>query len=202
MTRLTIECREPARFALSVRIPCGSRATEMLVNGKPAKHKAAGSRVTIDREWKDGDTLTVVFPIPMTVEADNTGKGPRIGSVKVNGHEQQAKRVAVLYGSVVSAVFRTGHGNDLSWVWTGDYPEVLDTGGSAVDAYPGSKPDLLELDGKSWSTGVVPGLTEASADRSVPSIALGGWSERGNPDQARAQGAPRPSGHASKIARR
>ena len=43
--------------------------------------------------------------------------------------EVQAKRLAVLNGPLVLTILRTAHGNDASWVWNGDYPEVLDCGG-------------------------------------------------------------------------
>ena len=169
--RASPKSRNIGRFALRVRIPCGSRATEVLVNGIPEAHKIEASYVTIDRVWSDGDTATIVFPIPMSIEADNTGKGLRAVSVTVNGQVREAKRLAVLYGNVVAAIFRTGHGNDLSWVWTGDYTEVLDSGGNAAEDYPGSKPDVLELEGETWSTGALPDHTTASCERSVPAIA-------------------------------
>lgn len=178
---LSVDTGAPVRFTLSVRVPKWTSVARATVNGKPVKLIVSGSRLSVTRSWASGDTLKVVFPLSMRVEADMTGRDLRSGAVSINGYSERAKRIAVFYGPVLTAMFRTGHGNDLSWIWTGDYTDVLDCGGDAGLGYPGSKPDILELDSKVFDTGGVPELTTVKCGSSVPEIS---WSA-GLGDKAR-----------------
>lgn len=170
LVRLSVETARPAEFTLRIRVPGWTRATGVRVNGRPASFSLDRPFVSVKRTWASGDTASVVFPVPMRVEADNTGRGIRSGAVSIEGKLLQAKRLAVLYGPVISAMFRTGHGNDLSWIWTGGYPDVLDSGGDAQLGYPGSKPDTLEHDGRTFDSGGVAKLTTVQAGASAPLI--------------------------------
>ena len=70
-TMLTVETEKPARFALHVRIP-GWTAGPVTVrlNDRPLHVKAApGSFVQIERTWRQGDTLSVTFPMSLRFEA-------------------------------------------------------------------------------------------------------------------------------------
>ncbi|HEX7485679.1 MAG TPA: beta-L-arabinofuranosidase domain-containing protein [Vicinamibacterales bacterium] len=88
-TRLSFSAREPVRLAVKVRFPAWATSGMTLslngaaqpVTGKP------GSYVTVDREWKTGDTLAVRMPMALRIEAlpDNP------------------KAVAVLYGPILLA---------------------------------------------------------------------------------------------------
>jgi len=168
--KISVDTQSPVSFTLRVRIPGWTRAASATVNGKPVSCATAGSYVAIARKWTRGDTLSVVFPMPMRVEADITGRDLRSGLVKLDGKDAQAKRIAVFYGPVVAAMFRTGHGNDLNWVWTGDYTDVLDSGGDAGQGYPTSKSDILELDGKTYDSGGVPPITRVESANGVPEL--------------------------------
>lgn len=168
--RLTLENQEPTHLTLRVRIPGWSRPSSVQVNGELVPHQFEDSYISLHRKWKHGDVVNIVFPIPVYVEPDITGEGAQSGRVIINGKDSAAKRLAVLYGSVVMAIFRIGHGNDLSWVWTGDYPEVLDSGGSVFEGCPASKPDLLEIDGQVFHTGVTPEITTVTDGNSIPKI--------------------------------
>ncbi len=174
-TTVTIGTDAPARFTLRVRIPGWTGVTDVRVNGKPLETKSESSYIAIQREWTDGDTVCVTFPMPMRVEADMSGVGSKAVMVNIDGQDVQAKRLAVLYGPLVAAIFRTGHNNDLSWVWNGDYPEVLDCGGDYSSGYPTSQSDILEADGKTFGSGTIPDDTRVSFKNHVPEIS---WTSR------------------------
>jgi DUF1680 family protein len=89
MTRLSFTAEKPVRLAVKVRFPSwATSGMTLAVNGasRPVSEKP-GSYVTIDREWKTGDTLSVRLPMALRTEAmpDN----PKV--------------VAVLYGPILLA---------------------------------------------------------------------------------------------------
>lgn len=92
-TRLTISAEKPTQFALNVLIPSWATAnTQILVNGEKIKIEIKPvSFVTIDRIWKTGDTVELVFDYQFRLKAmpDN----PNV--------------VALFYGPVLLA-FETG----------------------------------------------------------------------------------------------
>jgi hypothetical protein len=67
---VTIKTSVAEKFRLLVRNPHWSKNTEILVNGTPAK--ICDGYVSMDREWKDGDTVNIkldmrtqaIYPIP------------------------------------------------------------------------------------------------------------------------------------------
>lgn len=162
-----------AAFRLRVRIPGWTRLAGVYLNGMAVDAVAKDGYVALERTWTTGDEVTVVFPLPLRVEVDNSGKGAQAGRVCIDGVEQEAKRVAVFAGPAVAAIFRMGHGNDVSWVWTGDYTEILDTGGCANLGYPASRPDYLLRDGVEAHSGHIAALTEITTG-SLPSLR---WSQ-------------------------
>jgi hypothetical protein len=88
-TRLTFKLEKPIRLALKVRYPAWAQSGMTLtVNGKREDVKAtAGSYVTVEREWKNGDTVQVRLPMSLRIEA----------------MPDDPKMIAVLYGPVVLA---------------------------------------------------------------------------------------------------
>jgi DUF1680 family protein len=62
-TQITISAGTPTKFVLNLLIPSWANAqTKVLVNGKPFKTKIKPlSYVTIDREWKEGDQVELIF---------------------------------------------------------------------------------------------------------------------------------------------
>lgn len=172
---ISVQSPAPVRFTLRVRVPGWTNASEARVNGKKSPFAMDGPYLCVSRDWQSGDTLSVVFPMTMRVEPDITGRGVRSGVVSIEGRKTEAKRIAVMYGPVISAMFRTGHGNDLNWVWTGDYTDVLDCGGDASQGYPGSKPDILDLGSQQFDTAGVPGDTTVKLGDGVPEIS---WSAK------------------------
>jgi DUF1680 family protein len=87
--RLTLKCREPLRLAIKIRCPAwAQRGAAVLVNGKPNDAPASpGSYLTLQRAWRDGDTLDVRLPMNLRSEC-------------LPGDPSQ---VAMLYGPIVLA---------------------------------------------------------------------------------------------------
>lgn len=70
-TRLLIQPDKPIRFAIKLRYPSWVRPDELTVsvNGKRQRVKEnPGQFVTIDRKWKKGDVVEMVFAMPTGVE--------------------------------------------------------------------------------------------------------------------------------------
>jgi uncharacterized protein len=87
-TKLDFQCQTPTQFALKIRWPAWADKLTVRVNGK--KQKIEGqpqSYVSIDREWHDGDTVEIQFPMKLHTE-------PLPGTTNI---------VALLYGPIVLA---------------------------------------------------------------------------------------------------
>jgi len=88
-TSFEITCQQTVRFALKVRYPAwAQKGMSIYINGQEHKVKEQpGSFVSLDRKWKNGDKVEVLFPFSLRLETmpDN------------------ANRVAVLYGPLVLA---------------------------------------------------------------------------------------------------
>lgn len=87
-TTLTITAERPVRLALNVRYPLWATRASIAVNGKTeAAPGRPGSYLTLEREWKTGDTVQVT--LPMTLRAEAMPDNPRM--------------VAFMYGPLVLA---------------------------------------------------------------------------------------------------
>ena len=86
-TRLTFSCREPRKLAIQVRRPTwAGDGFAIEVNGTPWKTDAQpGTYAQIEREFHNGDTITVQLPMTLRMEA----------------MPDDANRVAMLYGPVL-----------------------------------------------------------------------------------------------------
>jgi len=86
-TRLTIKCDKPTRLALRIRFPgWAQNGMNLTINGKKEPISGnPGSYVSLDREWQNGDTVEVQFPMSLRLEA--MPDDPTI--------------VAILYGPIV-----------------------------------------------------------------------------------------------------
>jgi len=77
-TKLSFALARPARLALRLRHPAWAKTLEVEVNGAAV---AAGSRpgsfAVVEREWKDGDTVELRFPMSLRFEptADDPSRG-------------------------------------------------------------------------------------------------------------------------------
>ncbi len=88
-TRLTLTSERPVRLALKVRYPSWAQSGMTLtINGKRESVDAKpGSYVTVEREWKNGDTVQVRLPMSLRMEA----------------MPDDPKMIALLYGPIVLA---------------------------------------------------------------------------------------------------
>jgi DUF1680 family protein len=88
-TKLTMQSQKPTRFALKVRYPSWAQSgITLMVDGKNVPvHDKPGSYVSVEREWKNGDTVQVRLPMSLRLEA--TPDDPKV--------------VALLYGPIVLA---------------------------------------------------------------------------------------------------
>jgi len=88
-TKLTFTGAKPVRLALKVRYPAwAQQGMTVAVNGRPEKSVAKpGSYVTVQREWRSGDTVLIRLPMSLRLE---TLPG-------------DASMVAVFYGPVLLA---------------------------------------------------------------------------------------------------
>lgn len=60
-----IHAEAPCRFALSLRIPAWARGARLRVNDADATPLGAGAgHAVLDRDWRDGDTVTLDVPMP------------------------------------------------------------------------------------------------------------------------------------------
>jgi DUF1680 family protein len=62
---LTFELKQPATFALKLRVPAWARDVSVTVNGAPAGIECKpGTWATLERAWKSGDRVVIRIPLP------------------------------------------------------------------------------------------------------------------------------------------
>ena len=87
-TTLLVHANKPTALKIHIRVPYWTKGASIEVNGEPLKvDLKPGSFATIDRNWKDGDTVKV--SLPMSVHLQPTPDTPNVA--------------AVMYGPVVLA---------------------------------------------------------------------------------------------------
>ncbi|MBR1587181.1 MAG: glycoside hydrolase family 127 protein [Kiritimatiellae bacterium] len=89
-------------WPLFVRIPGWCSGAKVAVNGKDAGLTAAGTFKRIDREWKAGDEVTLVFPMEARVshwemDAVAVTRGPLLYSLEIPMEERKVKKYKVPY---------------------------------------------------------------------------------------------------------
>lgn len=91
---MKVSAPQGGRMALRIRIPSWLQANAVIrVNGRDAAEGQPGSYVLLDREWTQGDTVSLALPMAFRTEA-YTGENRVPGCV----------RAAVLYGPLLMAV--------------------------------------------------------------------------------------------------
>jgi DUF1680 family protein len=81
--RLSLELETPRRFPLQLRIPAWSLNTSLSVtNGDRTEtpKATAGTYITLDREWRNGDVITLDFDMNLRAVA---GEGAAAGKVSI-----------------------------------------------------------------------------------------------------------------------
>ena len=98
--RFTIAAKEKAKYPIYFRIPSWTTGATAMVNGKLTGSPVAGEYLRIERTWKDGDRVELVFPMRLTVRRWPTNQN----SASVNyGPLTLSLRIAEQYRKVNSA---------------------------------------------------------------------------------------------------
>jgi hypothetical protein len=100
--RLGIHPATPVTFPLHLRIPAWAEGARVTVAGAAASGVTPGTFLKIEREWKAGDAVELVFPMPLAVERHYRDsivlrRGPTVFSMtigedwrKIKGEEPHA----------------------------------------------------------------------------------------------------------------
>ncbi len=105
-----LHASRPCEFALRLRIPAwSSEATAIRVNGEAVSTRADRGFATIRRQWKDGDTIDIEFPLPVRLEpidpahADTVAlmRGPLV-LFAMTKHSPKVRREQLLAATKVS----------------------------------------------------------------------------------------------------
>lgn len=135
---VTLDPARPARFPLRLRLPAWCAAPAIAVNGEEVPvRQASGRFMSLDREWKSGDKITLELPMAVRL---------------VKGRRTQAGRVALMRGPQLFGLAPAGEpklaGANLRVV-------VIDpatVSGPVADA--SVRPGGLALGVKAWRPGV------------------------------------------------
>ena len=86
---LTVNVDEAANFPLKLRVPNWCENAQIKVNGKTQAAPKAGAFATINRQWRDGDRVELILPMPIQVSrgAQNSAsvtRGPLLFALGLN----------------------------------------------------------------------------------------------------------------------
>jgi len=129
-TRLTFTAARPVRLALNIRYPMWAKSGMLLiVNGRTEPvTAAAGSFVSVEREWKSGDVVEITLPMTLHIEA----------------MPDDPKVAAVLYGPIVLAGDLGSEGIDTSLRYGPSVPPLGKLRTPAIPAFVGDPARMLE----------------------------------------------------------
>ena len=87
----------PQRFPLHLRIPGWTQDPAISINGQKASGVTPGSYKRIDREWRDGDRVEIVFPMPVRAIQGFNGsvsveRGPLVYALGIGEHWSKLKQ--------------------------------------------------------------------------------------------------------------
>ena len=113
---MTVSAAEPATFPLHCRIPGWVRGAKLLVNGRPNPASGpieAGTMHVVEREWKDGDVVTLHFPMRIRTSrgfanSQSISRGPLLFAlaVKEEWSEVEQERPSDVPGSAPHRGYR------------------------------------------------------------------------------------------------
>jgi len=111
---LKVVPEKAAKFTVSVRIPAWCRSAQMKVNGKAVDLKKVVMRgyARIVREWRKGDRIELVLPMP----AERVQANPSV--------RQDVGRVALMRGPLVYCVEEVDNGRDLNAIELSASPAI------------------------------------------------------------------------------
>jgi len=149
-SRITVDPEKTDVLTLKIRVPqwCSGKPVRTRINGRAVEAEYKGDRLVLRRRWQRGDCLEISLPALLRLESDCQGKHEKWSepTVTLAGSKVQAKRVGLFCGPLLSAVIRTNHQNDMSWVYRGGYNEGLDTGG--MQGSDGSSRNYFRINGR------------------------------------------------------
>ncbi|MBX0292326.1 glycoside hydrolase family 127 protein [Hymenobacter sp. HSC-4F20] len=95
--RFVVETKKKVAFPLALRIPGWCPQATLLLNGQPLRSEKGGQVVTLNREWKNKDVLTLQLPMPLTTSrwgrnSRAVERGPLVYALKVP-HTQTKGRI-------------------------------------------------------------------------------------------------------------
>jgi DUF1680 family protein len=127
VTRLTFKCAKPTALALKIRQPFWCAQLACKVNGRAVQAQAdATGYATVQREWKDGDTIEV--RLPMTLRAEPLPGAPKFA--------------ALCYGPVVLAGELGNAGMDKLNLYIGRQLDLCGSPSPSVPVLMGTPADL------------------------------------------------------------
>ena len=93
---LHIDPARPHTFPLKLRIPDWAARAELMINGESQPVEAAGSFVTVTREWSPGDIVRLHLPMPVRIETGHEGlisvyRGPLLFGLRIAEDWRQIK---------------------------------------------------------------------------------------------------------------
>jgi DUF1680 family protein len=115
---LRVATEQPARFGLRLRLPGWCAAPRLAVNGTPAElaGNVENGYARIEREWQDGDVVTLELPMPaqrvyahpaIAADAGNVAiqRGPLIYCLEQADQSMPLDRVALPQAAELAASF-------------------------------------------------------------------------------------------------
>jgi len=97
--RLSFTTDQPVKFPLSLRIPSWADGATVTINGQPSAEKPVpGSFLKIEREFKNGDAITLNFPMQVRAENPVAGgisilRGPLVYALKIKDAREAVTNV-------------------------------------------------------------------------------------------------------------
>jgi uncharacterized protein len=73
-TKIVLSLNKPEKFSFMIRMPRWSRQTTIKVNGHKQRGKASDNWMKINRDWKNGDQVEIVFDLGVWWEKFDTEK--------------------------------------------------------------------------------------------------------------------------------
>ncbi len=91
---ISIGLSDPASFPLLLRIPGWAHGASVVLNGETLPGPDAATFHRIDREWQDGDTITLELPMNVRIERGHKGlvsifRGPLLFGLRMGEQWQQ-----------------------------------------------------------------------------------------------------------------
>lgn len=98
---ISVHCKQPVKAALTLRVPDWSVDFAASVNGGACRDAGADTALKLEREWQDGDTITLTFGQKLRVmEGHHQGRyvlrGPVVMALDAQGNEWRRALVSAV----------------------------------------------------------------------------------------------------------